>query len=345
MGSVFLDYYRMHAKTIRKIVLVIALVSIVYFSTVLLAIVITKPTFSQRPQDHPFDVQVGNDQLRKEALTFVRDIVGLDYLKYKGTSGNGTKSISYVLSYGSSLPTGENEVFVGYAKTNGSVTFSISTQKGTLLFLQGNESIVNQVKGIIERYQAAYNTSYTRQMRISLDTVTTVTNDTRSLGDVGMQISRQIANDTDTRRRNEVHVYETFTWSRAVNGIPNSFDTVSITFKDGKFNLFSDQWNRYDIANANVNIDKQEAIRIAKERVTQINYIADAPVSNVTMVDSSISATLSFQPESSKLYPIWEVHGNLDKVYSGGVSYTIIEVRADTGEVGTVLLPAPFPPN
>jgi len=161
-------------------------------------------------------------------------------------------------------------------------------------------------------------------MRNMLDTVTEFTPITEEVGDVRLEITI----DEDM---------EKIKWMNAVNGITNTYNVVTVRFRNGAFELFVDNWNRYRIGSAEVNVDREEAIRIAKEEA-QKNIraaVGDEAASTFTFVYES--ALLNMQPRKDALYPHWEIHLTLNKmVLDYGAAFNVL-VWADTGEISYIV--------
>lgn len=284
--------------------------------------------------------------LEQQALDFARDIVGLDYSKYSGQpelpSYSSPAAIYYILYYGNSPPHSNwaTRIVVYYTNINGTVIqFSISTVNGTLVFLNGDKSLVKQAEGILENYRASYNASYTKDMISLLSTKSIIGNRTESVGNVTMDMTDITSKSTNTRTPNLWTQEQTVTWSRTINGIPNSYDTLSICFDNSTFYTFNDKWNEHEIGSVEVNVNKQQALDIAGDSVKGIELIDDNYVTDAKMVVGSASASLSFEPSnppSGPLYPTWQVGGRVTAVAEDGSSCqcgVTMMIRADTGEV------------
>jgi hypothetical protein len=103
-----------------------------------------------------------------------------------------------------------------------------------------------------------------------------------------------------------------------------------------------DRWNRFTIGSAIVKISQEKALQIADQSVQNQNYYNYGFVigSNLEMIDSSVTSTLSFQPigqvtgvGSGTLFPCWQVYGNVSFVEDTGtarIAPVYVEIRADT---------------
>jgi hypothetical protein len=272
--------------------------------------------------------------LQEKGLAFLTDVAKLDMAKYAVKAEvhdgpSGTQFARYILESNGSRISIIHNVGIGY------ISFSINPEKGSPLFVQAKTTLTGEAKDILERYGIQYSALYVKEMCNSLDTFSAIENGTTTRGDV--TIETYIEEVENVR-------LETITWSKTVNGIPNRHDIVSLTFRNGKLYQFCDSWNRYKIGNADINVDREKAISIAKEEVQKTWWTSgNTTVSNVNIVDKSILANVSLAPrEDNKLYPIWEIRMGLDKVYPGGVTSITVTVKADTGEVAGTFLGAGY---
>ena len=271
-----------------------------------------------------------SDSAIDESVSFLRNVVGLDMDKYTvtetriiGDSPPGIQTITYTLVYGDSSLSVLNMVDEGYT------AFFLSSGRGTLFFVDTESNVVEEAKKILERYETNYNISYLQEMRSSLGMFAPLGNSlinvTRANGDITMEVSVMVTSD--------MKKIEQITWSRAVNGIYNRHDIVSLRFNNGALESFCDSWNRYEIGSASVNINEKQAISIAKEEVKKTLWTSgNITVSNVKVVDESIRTELYLAKREDKLYPFWVIRMGLDKVYPGEVTSITVVIRADTGQ-------------
>ena len=259
-----------------------------------------------------------------EALAFLTDVVRLDMTKYKakllGVAGVPPENPemdawSYTLtSDGSKLDV------ICMFRDNALVWCKLYPLEGSPLFAQPSTNVLDEAKGLLDRYQTYSGVSHLQPMRNMLDTVTELTPMTKAVDDVRLKITI----DED---------WKSIQWMNAVNGITNTYNVVTLSFRNGAFELFCDFWNRYRIGNTDVKVDREEAIRIAKEKAQ--NRIR-ADVGNETASSFTFvyeNAFLTMQTREKALYPHWEVHLTLNKmVLSYGAAFQV-SVWADTGEV------------
>ncbi|MCW4028800.1 MAG: hypothetical protein NWE92_04045 [Candidatus Bathyarchaeota archaeon] len=332
-----------------------------HFATTQIATVTHKQRqiINPRMENHPFEVELENDTSRENTL-LLADIVGFNYQKYMGLIEEKPNGVFYTLGYSgdpkpsphwspNALPLSEYRIHVGYSNNDNMISFYISSTNGSLLFTQSDMSTLDQAKAFLEKYQDAYHAVYTQNMRNALNNISAPSNVTQKKGDLQMEIFCETTNDTDISHKNELHLYETFRWSRTVNGIPNPYDTFSLTYKDGKFKSFVDHWNHYPIDNATIKVDQVEAIKMAETKVTHMDWSVPEG-SNVKVVDMKASLSFDYklfntQHQNGCLYPIWTVTLTLNHLYpSGAAGKVTVMIRADTGEIEGVGVPMNLPP-
>jgi len=264
----------------------------------------------------------------EKALTFLTDVVGLNLASYNaklvGVMENGPFN-STVVKY--TLESNESKLDVLYLSTgNVYVWCKLTPLKGAPLFAQPATTTIDGAKSILERYQTYAGASYLQEMRNSLDTMSVLEPKTTTMGDIRLETSILEGGK------------ESIQWMNAVNGITNTYDIVALTLRNGTFEQFCDSWNLYKIGAADVKVDQEEAIRIAKENA----YIRSGPngdvkFTNFTIVDLSVRAELKMQPRTDgMLYPNWLVLFGLDKVYFNQVTGIQVSIWGDNGEVGYV---------
>lgn len=287
---------------------------------------------------------VKSQELEREALAFTKSIIQLDYTKYYGQIGDlpnqfNPYTFQYYINYQNSSNLSAYEKYqqmltLSYLDVNHTeISFTISTIDGLISYNSDRDSVVNQTEGFLERYQTAYNASYTQALINSLDSYSTITNSSQQIGDFHLDM-------------HSAYGTETITWSRAVNDIPNTFDTLSITFKDGIFNSFDDKWDSFAIGSATVNISQEKALQIADQKVQSVQTVpwdgGLVGISGATIDANSVTSSLSFQPNGNVTYgepgtlcPCWQLYGNITYPSGTPVSnpYFDAVIRADTGQI------------
>ena len=262
----------------------------------------------------------------ENALLFLADVVRLDMTKYDAKlekvsslpSGVGASDLVF-LKYTLTSVGSKIEV-ICHVRNNMISWCKLYPLKGSPLFAQPATNALDAAKSFLDRYQTYSGLSHVQPMRSVLDTVSELKPMTKAVDDVRLEIT------TDEDR-------ESIQWMNAVNGITNTYNVAVLSFRNGAFEFFCDEWNRYRIGSADVKVDREEAIRIAKEHAqNRIRAdVGDEAALSYTFV--SEHALLTMQPRENALYPHWEVLLALNKmVPSYGATFRV-SVWADTGEV------------
>jgi hypothetical protein len=196
------------------------------------------------------------------------------------------------------------------------------------------ENVINQTMDILERYQTAYNAPYIQNFRNSLNSYSAVANTSQQIGDLRLDM-------------HSAYGIENITWSRAVDNIPNSFDTLTLIFNNDTFNSFEDKMNSFVIISSSVKISQEQALQIANQEVQSIQSVGwdggTIGISGTTINENSVTYTLSFQPigkitygETGTLVPCWQLNGNVTYPLEGNTllnPYFSAVIRADTGQI------------
>jgi hypothetical protein len=282
----------------------------------------------QAPKAFSADVTI-----QEKALVFVTDVIGLDITIYDQIktrtikfSNEPTASWQETVIYTFESSGNKIEIFCDF-RANTIVSCHISKYNGTLFFVHPTAGYFDAARSFIDKYQEFTQASHLGLMKGSLDSVEDLKPITTMYGNIKLLIENKI----------ETEGYLSLNWMNTADGIENSYNVVSLRFRDGIFEWFTDNWNRYPIGSSDVSILKDEAIGIVKERLQTFTYqFANETVSNLTVADKPeyTFAQLSMQPRAdSKLYPLWEIHLPLNKVYPGLTTEVVAALWADTGEV------------
>jgi uncharacterized protein YxeA len=304
---------------------------------------------------YDYSANVKSQQLERETLTFIKNVIQLDFTKYSGQVGDlpnaeNPYSFQYSINYrnGSNLSAFEKNkqmLTITYVDINHtSISFTIYTTSGLVTYRDDTDNAINQTEGILERYQTAYNAPYIQEFLDSLNSYSTIENSSQQIGDFRLDL-------------HSAYGIENITWSRAEDNLPNSFDTLTLTFKNGTFNSFTDSWNSFTIGSVNVNINQEKALQIANQKLQSVQNVPfDGGLEGISSanIDNSVTYTLSFQPignrtygEVGTLFPCWQLNGNFSYIGANGLAtasfYALI--RADTGQIleerlGSYSLPA-----
>ena len=323
-------------KTVTLAIVILLVVTISIASIIVIQYAFTNNWYN-------YTGNVKSQQLEREALTFTKNIVQLDYTKYYGKIGDlpnpeNPYTFQYYINYqnGSNLSAfekSEQMLTISYVNVNDtSVSFTIYTTSGLVSYRDDTDSVINQTRGILERYQTVYDVPYVQNFLNSLDSYLTVDNSSQQIGDFRLDL-------------HSAYGIENITWSRAEDNLPNSFDTLAFTFKNGTFNSFTDSWNSFTIGSVNVNINQEKALQIANQKLQSVQNVPfDGGLEGISSanIDNSVTYTLNFQPignrtygEVGTIFPCWQLNGNFSYIGANGLAtasfYALI--RADTGQI------------
>jgi hypothetical protein len=268
----------------------------------------------------------------EKAMSFLTDVVRLDMTKYKATlvnhrveypsdlGGLAKEYVDYILE------SDESKLDVGCVFRNNTLDYcNLYVDKGSPLYVQPYTNVLDETKGLLDRYQTYTGASHLQDlqvMRDMLDTVTEIKPMTSTVGNVKLVIS--------------TGDYASFEWIYTSNGIDAPRKRIGFYFKQGYFWSFKGTWNIYSIGSTDINVSKEEAIRIAREHAENYTlkiWTGNWTVMNFTIVDEPLKAEFSMERrEPLTLYPFWHIQLYFDKAYgtSNGIE---VGIWADTGEV------------
>ena len=325
----------------RKVIALVAVLVIIVTISVASIIVIQ---YVSDNNWYNYNANVKSQQLEKEALNFIKNIVGVDYSKYYGKIGDlpnqsNPYSFQYYINYNnnsnlSSFEKNKQMLTITYVNVNHTlVSFTIYTTSGLISYRDDTYGVINQSKDILKAYQTDYNAPYVKDFLNSLGSYSTVGNSSQQIGDFRLDMHSSYGIDN-------------ITWSRAVSNLPNGFDTLTFIFKNGTFNSFTDSWNSFTIGSLNININQEKALQIANQKLQSVQNVPFdgglEGISGANIIDNSVTYSLSFQPignrtygEAGTLFPCWQLNGNFSYVGANGLAtasfYALI--RADTGQI------------
>lgn len=264
--------------------------------------------------------------LEEKALSVITNVARLDTIKYdiKLTKhvtdeygGIARESLTFTLeSAGSTLEiacdfiNGTLVSFVLYPLYSQLSQFCVQPLPATSL---------DAVRGFLQRYQAYSKASVAQEALGVLDRVSELKTVNITVGNLKMRVE---GNNID--------------WLRIVNGL--EFPTgLSIRLNNGIVDAFMDESSFYRIGSADVNISREEAVRIALERAKTITtltiWVGDRwETFPFRVKEEPLIVRLQVGTANFTSYPYWYVWFVADpQVYST----TGVEVclRADTGEI------------
>jgi hypothetical protein len=192
--------------------------------------------------------------------------------------------------------------------------------EGVSIFSQHSSvNDVDNAKGLLQRYQTFSKDTNLELMRNMLDTVDVVANITKTVNNVKLEVDKSSTTS--------------FSWRNSFNGA--DYSGLSINFKNRDFYSFKDDRTYYGIGGTEVNINQEEAINLALEKVEDLSWKIDGKeISDFKVVEDVIRAELlTRSKEPLELYPYWLVNLPLDNIYQGNVYAINVAIWADTAEI------------
>jgi hypothetical protein len=299
----------------------------------LLASVLVLPLFQA------FIAYAAEPSAQEKTLSFLRDVVLLDLTKYNVTLVS--HDVSYPAEYGDiseeevryKLEAEGNVLDITFTYRNGILVFFLMDDLQRLRppsYVQAQPAnLVDAAKGFLERYQKWSGSSRYQELMDVLDLVKKVDNITVRLGNVKLEINAEGS-------------FVSFSWSYLYDGL--ELPGPSIAFRNGDVWDFGDTYSIFKVGSTAVNVSKEEAIKIARERAKNFSWkvgvdpATQIEVKNFTILEEPVKAELSLQArEPLTLYPFWRVELYLDKIYPGFVTAILVGIWADTGEIRYVI--------
>jgi hypothetical protein len=268
----------------------------------------------------------------EKALAFLEDVVMLDMKKYNVTVRTSFENYStywgslYMEDVRCNLESNESKLRIGFVFENYTLTyFHLYVNKGSPLYaLPPSTNSLERTDAFLGRYKNYLGTSDCQELRDILSTVTEEKNLTTTVDNVRFELTKE---PSKTKLR----------WDITYNGADYTRLGFSLR-SNGEF-IFGDTRNLYEIGSTDVDISREEAISIARERAKYLPWKSGmgnetVEVTDYTIVDEPLGASLSTRcREPLVLYPYWSVTLYLDKVYPGNVIGFTFQIWADTGEI------------
>ena len=316
--------------------------SLVVVALLLSLLIIAVLPFAQVPKAYSAELTG-----QEKALSFLRDVVGLDMTKYRVTLlGNGTEypselgglseeSLNYELTYAN-----ESKLGAIFLIQNGTLSYcALYVYTGSPLYAQPlSANVLDIAKTFLQKYQAYSNAPYIQPMREMLNAVNELKDSTATTDNITFSVSTTESADPTS---SSVILTTHFRWMDSPNGIYNTRKDLGFSFKNGTFKSFGEGWYLYTIGSSSVNVSKEQAISIAMERAKNYQLFMNVGgLSNGTLVSvpfniltDPISTSLSMVArEPLTLYPFWQVWLWFDKPVNNTYGL-VVSMWADTGEV------------
>jgi len=268
----------------------------------------------------------------EKALDFLEDVVMLDMKKYNVTVRTSFENYStywgslYMEDVRCNLESNESKLRIGFVFENYTLTgFHLYVNKGSPLYTQPpSTNSLERADTFLGRYENYLGTSECQELRNMLSTVTEEKNMTTTVNNVRFKLTKE---PSKTKLR----------WDITYNGA--DYTKLSFSLRSSGEFAFSDTRHLYEIGSTDVDVSREEAINIARERAAYLPWKAGmgdetVEVTDYTIVDEPVGASLYTRcREPLVLYPYWSVTLYLDKVYPGNVIGFTFQIWADTGEI------------
>jgi hypothetical protein len=308
------------------------------FLAALILMIVLAVSFVQLPTAYSAELTAP-----EKTMMFLEDVVEVDVAKYNATLASNW--VDYPPHWG-----GLAEELVRYDLDGGNESnlrvtcrfredtihsCSLRVRKGSPIFVEPQPtSLLDAVKGFLERHQTYSKASYIQKMRSMLDMVDETEDATITSDNIKLTISNQeVQNDPTV----EAIERTSFEWTYTVNGVDAPQNVVRITFDDGVFKSLVNDWDLYRIGSSEVNVSREEAINLARnaaEDYTLRIYLEDGLTDvEFNLADEPVRAELFMYPrETLTVYPFWRIDLYFDKYYYSAYGVQV-GIWADTGEI------------
>jgi hypothetical protein len=259
-----------------------------------------------------------------KGLDFLANVAGLDVAHYNVRVRNGTvvPAADYTVKY--ELTFGDDKIDVLVNMRNGEVVWcKLYPIKGSPVFTESpsTNSIIG-AKNLLERLRTYFADSYLPTMPEEMLKLN-IGRDIQS-----WTLAKPAGTNLTLTLRIEYGSDYNFMWSCTPNGIEDIHKAVYLKTENGEFRFYSNNYDFYQIGNADGYLNREQAIQIAKEQAMKKFSLQPEQI-----IDRSAMATLSMQDKGNfTLYPCWNIRMPLDKAY-GAIGGMHVILWADTGHV------------
>lgn len=274
-----------------------------------------------------------------KALSFMENVLPFDVAQYNITLQS--YGVPVLPDIGSSQPVnGEQEILTYVLESNKSTIDVICTiqnngvsmvmsnlVKGTAINKESYSNLIDATTGFLQRYQSHSAMDSTKMINM-LSNVESIENKTIISDSFKLTVTHK--DSTGTIFGDSV----CFRWVQTFNGC--EYLALSISFKDSVFSGLIDHRVSYRIGDTDVNISKEQAIKIAMEAIKTYSYNMsdDWVVTGFNVTENLVDAVLQPQTkESNVLYPAWSVTLPLNGTWPGSVRELLVGIWAGSGEV------------
>jgi hypothetical protein len=176
---------------------------------------------------------------------------------------------------------------------------------------------LEMTKDFMSNYQAFTGDSFYGTLRSMLNNVNGEENYTQTSGNVKLDIHDS---------------YETFGWTYTYNGINAFLKGVFLSYQNGFFKKFIDNWNLYTIGSTVVNLSEEEAKSIAVNASKKYGHELSGATNATLFFYPAYAADKPRGQDPLTFYLAWRVEVEYVK-WSDSVTGVIVDIWADTKEI------------
>jgi hypothetical protein len=276
----------------------------------------------------PFSLQHSELSTEEKALAVMTDVIGIDLSSYNVELCRNYSDFYNCLFWENvdyTIESDESEMQVMITFGNHTLIHWDLVQIGSSPLLPVYveplpANTLDVVKDALQRYRAYSEASIVEEALNVLDTVTELKTMNATVGDLKMQVT-------------ESDGLMNIDWVRTINSL--DFHTgLGIHLTNGVIDGFNDQSRFFKIGSADVNISREEAIRIAREEAKTYTSVTLWGIGTFRFRVKEEPSIVRLQVGTGNftMYPYWDVWFAADpEVYS--VTGVEVYVRADTGEI------------
>jgi hypothetical protein len=280
--------------------------------------------------------------LEARGLQFIKDVLSVDTAKYNVTVETfdpvlGSATEEQIAQAGStthySLNSSTSNLLVSCTFKNSNLIWAdLYLYSGEILFTgQPSSNLTEAAQNFLIAYQVFSERNITDTLQ-TLNGVNPASDTTVKLGTLKLTTTHKDLTGTvfgDTTA---------FSWVNTYSGFDYSY--LSVSFQDGHFGGFIDNYLRYPIGDTSVNITAQEALQIGLDAAETYSYDMGAGITVSNFDIASTEVILNPQTRNDVLYPCYTVYLNFNGTYPGSVHGLIVFVWAGTGEIHLISLNA-----
>jgi len=180
---------------------------------------------------------------------------------------------------------------------------------------------LEMAKDFMSNYQAFTGDSFYGTLRSMLDSVNGRENVAQTFGNVKFDL---FIDDN--------YGYETFGWTYTYNGIDAVPKGVFLSYQNGFFKMFMDNWNLYEIGSTVVNLSEEEAKSIAVNASKVYGHEILGAVNATLFFCPAYSADKPRGQDPLTFYLAWRVEVEYVK-WSDYITGVTVDIWADTKEI------------